>query len=182
MADHARRPSVISKHTHVRQQKHQATYPSGLHTPPRIFDSLIAGLGYAGIAGYIYHNFRRFSISDYELWGLSLGSLTLGYSLFDLGKRNGMIKGASFALCPKNGELDEDKEEDEDAWKGEFRGREYEDLKTAEKIAWLRKEEVRIRQVQREEQLRCGQAYIKKEEAYKDYEKFGAYGGADWKR
>lgn len=183
MAEHARRPSVISKRTHVRQQKRQATYPVGLQTPPRIVDSLIAGLGYAGIAGYIYHNLRRFSLRAPELWGLSLGSLTLGYSLFDLGRRNGMIKGASFALRPKaeKGDGEED-EEDEDAWKGEFRGREYEDLKTAEKIAWLRKEEVRIREVQREEQLRCGQAYIKKEEAYKYYEKFGAYGGADWKR
>jgi hypothetical protein len=180
MAEHARRPSVLSKRTHVRQQKHQATFPSGLSAPPRIIDSIIAGLGYASIAGYIYHNFRRFSLSSYEIWGLSLGSITLGYSLFDLGKRNGMIMGASFALRSKNTEDEE--EQDEDSWKGEFRGREFADLKTAEKIAWLRKEEVRIREVQKEEQLKCGQAYIKKEEAYKDYEKFGAYGGSDWKR
>ena len=124
---------------------------------------------------------RRFSLTNSELWGLSLTSLTLGYSLFDLGKRNGMIKGASFALRDKSKEGGEE-EEDEEAWKGEFRGREYDDLKTAEKIAWLRKEEVRIREVQRDEQLRCGQAYIKKEEAYAAYEKFGAYGGPDWKR
>jgi hypothetical protein len=33
----------------------------------------------------------------------------------------------------------------EDDWKGEFKRRQYETLKTAEKIAWLRKEEGRIR-------------------------------------
>jgi len=94
----------------------------------------------------------------------------------------GWSKGTSFALRDKSKDGGEDEEEDEEAWKGEFRGREYEDLKTAEKIAWLRKEEGRIREVQRDEQLRCGQAYIKKEEAYAAYEKFGAYGGADWRQ
>lgn len=92
-----------------------------------------------------------------------------------------MIRGVSFALRDTN-EGDEDGEQDEEGWKGEFRGKEYENLKTAEKIAWLRKEEVRIKKLQAEEQLKCGQAYIKKEEAYAAYEKFGAYGGADWKR
>lgn len=181
MAERNRRPSVISKRTHVRQQKHMATYPSGLQAPPRILDGLIAGLGCAGIAGYIYSNLRRFSLTSAELWGLSLSSAVLGYSLFDLGKRNGMILGASFALRDKK-EDGEAQEQDEDAWKEEFRGKEYEDLQTAEKIAWLRKEEARIKELQADEQLRCGQAYIKKEEAYGAYEKFGAYGGPDWKR
>lgn len=93
-----------------------------------------------------------------------------------------MIMGASFALRDKNGRDQDQEEQDEDAWKGEFRGKEYEDLKTAEKIAWLRKEAARIKKLQAEEQLKCGQAYIKKEEAYAAYEKFGGYGGADWKR
>lgn len=93
-----------------------------------------------------------------------------------------MIMGASFALRDKNKDGEEEGEQDEDAWKGEFRGKEYEDLRTAEKIAWLRKEEARIKELQADEQLKCGQAYIKKEEAYAAYEKFGAYGGVDWKR
>lgn len=180
MAEHARRPSVISKRTHVRQQKLLATHPAGLQTPSRIIDSLIAGLGYASVSYYIYHNLRRFSLTSSELWGLSLGSLALSYSLFDLGKRNGMIMSTSSALRDKT--TKEEEEQDEEAWKGEFRGKEYEDLNTAEKIAWLRKEDGRIKELQAEEQLKCGQAYIKKEEAYGAYEKFGAYGGADWKR
>jgi hypothetical protein len=182
MAEHTRRPSILSKRTHVRQQKHIATYPSGLQAPPRILDSLVAGLGYAGLAGYLYHNIRRFSHSPTEIWGLSLSSLAIAYSLFDLGKRNGMILGWSFALRDKGDkEGEEVLEQDEHSWKGEFRQRDFEDLKPAEKIAWLRKEEVMIRDLQAEEQLRCGQAYIKKEEAYKAYEKLGAYGGKDWK-
>ncbi|KAG0652270.1 hypothetical protein D0Z07_1221 [Hyphodiscus hymeniophilus] len=181
MAEHNRRPSIVSKRTHVREQKHITTFPQGLQAPPRIIDSLVAGLCYAGISGYIYHNLRRFSLTSAELWGLSLSSVALGFSLFDLGKRNGMILGASFALRDKGKDTDEE-EQDDDAWKGEFRGREYQDLKVAEKIAWLKQEEARIKELQAEEQLKCGQAYIKKEEAYGAYEKFGAYGGADWKR
>lgn len=55
-----------------------------------------------------------------------------------------MIRGARFALLDKI-EGDEDGEQDEEGWKGEFRGKEYGNLKTAEKIAWLRKEEVKIK-------------------------------------
>jgi len=36
-------------------------------------------------------------------------------------------------------------------------------LKVAHKIAWLRKEKKRIKEVQEEEQLKCDQAYIAKE-------------------
>lgn len=59
---------------------------------------------------------------------------------------------------------------------------EYKQLNTSEKIVWLKKEEVRIREMQGEKQLNCGKAYIAKEEAYVAYEKHGGYGGADWKR
>lgn len=67
-------------------------------------------------------------------------------------------------------------------WRGEFTGMEYEQLNTTEKIAWLKKEEARIREIQEEEQLKCGKAYIAKEEAYVAYERYGGNGGADWKR
>jgi hypothetical protein len=67
-------------------------------------------------------------------------------------------------------------------WRGEFTGMEYKQLNTSEKIVWLKKEEVRIREMQGEKQLNCGKAYIAKEEAYVAYEKHGGYGGADWKR
>lgn len=90
-----------------------------------------------------------------------------------------MIQGASFALLRKKKSNGGDAEED---WRGEFTGMEFEELKVAEKIAWLRKEEGMIREKQQEEQLRCGQAYIKKEEAYIAYERLGGYGGTDWKR
>lgn len=72
--------------------------------------------------------------------------------------------------------------EDDDDWKGQYKGREFEELKVAEKIAWLNLEQERIRDLQEDEQLRCGQAYIAKEEAYKAYERRGGYGGPDWKR
>jgi hypothetical protein len=57
----------------------------------------------------------------------------------------------------------------------------YEALDIAEKIAWLKKEEVKIRSAQEDEQFRCGQAYIRKEEAYRAYKIYGAYGGSDWR-
>jgi hypothetical protein len=88
------------------------------------------------------------------------------------------VQGAGFALRTR----EEKKEVGEDDWKGEFKERQYETLKTSEKIAWLRKEEGRTREVQADEQLNCGKAYIAKEEAYVAYEKLGGYGGQDWKR
>ncbi|KAE8447146.1 hypothetical protein EG329_011130 [Mollisiaceae sp. DMI_Dod_QoI] len=181
MADEQqRRPSIIAKRTHIRQQKHLTLFPSSLPTPPRIIDSLIAGLGYAGIASYVYTHYKR--LSPWELAGLTAGSLTLGYGLFGLGKRNGIIQGAGFAL--RSGEEKEKarREQGEEDWKGEFKGLEFEALDNAEKIAWLKKENARIRDLQEEEQLRCGQAYIAKEEAYSEYEKYGHYGGEAWKR
>lgn len=89
-----------------------------------------------------------------------------------------MTRGADFAL--RNRGEENKGEDDENSWKGEFRGREFEDLKVADKIAWLKKEENKIRGLQAEEQLRCGQAYIAKEEAYLAYEKRGNYGGTDY--
>jgi hypothetical protein len=171
-----RRPSVVAKHTKVRQQKHDDTFPADLQTPPRTLDCLIAGLGYAGLATYIFNNPRR--LSPLELASITIGTITLGWGAYDLGKKNGVVQGASFAL--RTGE--QKKEVGEDDWKGEFKGRQYETLKTVEKIAWLRKEEGRIREVQADEQLNCGKAYIAKEEAYAAYERLGGYGGQDWKR
>ena len=59
---------------------------------------------------------------------------------------------------------------------------EYKQLNISEKIVWLKKEEIRIREMQSEKQLNCGKAYIAKEEAYVAYEKHGGYGGTDWKQ
>ena len=172
----SRRPSIVAKRTHVRQQKHDATFPADLQTPPRTLACLIVGLGYAGLATYILNNPRR--LSPPELASITIGAITLGWGAYDLGKRNGVVQGAIFTL--RTGE--EKKEVGEDDWKGEFKGRQYEALKTAEKIGWLRNEEGRIREVQADEQLNCGKAYIAKEEAYVAYEKLGGYGGQDWKR
>jgi hypothetical protein len=180
MAEQNLRRSIISKRTHVRQQKHEATFPAGLHIPPRTIDSIVIGLSYAGIAYFVYSNMRK--ISPWELVGVGLGSLTFSYGLFDLGKRNGMIKGASFALSKADEQDTKGGWGDDDDWEDEFKGREYEDLKVADKIAWLRKEEKWIKEVQEEEQLKCGQAYIAKEESYVEYEKRGGYGGENWKR
>jgi hypothetical protein len=177
MAESNRRPSIISKRTHVRAQKHLATFPSDLPTPSRLFDSLVVGAGYAGLATYLYTRFNKFS--PWEVVSVSVGSLALGYGIFDLGKRNGIIQGASFALRSSEDKANSGERED---WRGEFTGMEYEQLNDAEKITWLKKEEARIREMQEEEQLRCGKAYIAKEEAYIAYEKHGGYGGADWKR
>jgi len=180
MADSNHRPSILSKHTDTRHQKHQGTFPTSLLTAPRTLDRLIVGLGYAGLAGYLYSRIDQFSTR--KLATILLGSLTLGYGLFDLGKREGMIQGVSFA--PRNGKDKDGKDKDgeKEDWRGEFKNREYEELSTAEKIAWLRQEESRIRELQEEEQLRCGQAYIAKEEAYVAYERHGGYGGRDWKQ
>jgi hypothetical protein len=141
MAESNRRPSIVSKRTHVRAQKHLAAFPRDLPTSPRLLDSLLVGVGYASLATYLYTRFHK--ISPWELASISLGSLTLGYGLFDLGKRNGIIQGASFALrrsdsYGNNGERDD--------WRGEFTGMEYEELNVAEKIVWLKKEEARIRE------------------------------------
>ena len=182
MADSNTRPSLVAKPTHVRYQKHHATHPHDLPAPARTLDRLIIGLGYGGVAAYIYHNFRK--LSPWEITGISLGSLSLGYSLFDLGKRNGVIQGASFAV--RSGDDGSNTPiqdlDDEESWKGEFLGREFEHLEVAEKISWLKNEQQRIRDLQEDEQLRCGQAYIAKEDSYKAYEKRGAYGGPDWQR
>lgn len=110
-----------------------------------------------------------------------MGSLGLGYSFFDLGKRQGITQGAAFALRIVEDGRQGKKDEDEDDWKGEFKGQEFEGLDTEDKIEWLNKEAAKIRDLQNEEQLRCGQAYIKKEEAYVQYEKRGEYGGPNWK-
>ena len=48
-------------------------------------------------------------------------------------------------------------------------------------MVWLRREEQIIRQAQEEEERQCGNAYIKKEQAYKRYEAHGGYGGNDWR-
>lgn len=42
--------------------------------------------------------------------------------------------------------------------------------------------QLEIHEVQAEEQAECGSAYIEKENAYRDYEKRGGYGGETWKR
>ncbi|CZR67155.1 uncharacterized protein PAC_17054 [Phialocephala subalpina] len=174
----ARRPSIVAKRTHIRQQKHQTLFPDSLPTPPRVIDGLIAGLGYAGIAFYTFQNYKK--LNPWELASLTAGSLTFGYGLFGLGKRNGIIQGAGFALRSGQ-EKEARKEQGEDDWKGEFKGMEFEALNPAEKIAWLKKENARIKDLQEDEQLRCGQAYIAKEEAYAEYDKYGNYGGAAWK-
>ena len=176
MSGSQQRPTIIPKRTYIRKHIHSSAFPD-MPAGPRAFDRLIIGLGYAGLGYYIYKNYHK--LTPYEIVGLSLGSITLGYGFFDMGKRNGLIEGATFVLRG-----DEEKErnlDQEDDWRGEFKGKEYEDLKTAEKIAWLRKEEKRIRDTQTDEQFRCGQAYIAKEEAYTAYEKHGGYGGQDWK-
>ncbi len=177
--EESRRPSIAAKRTDVRQAKHFATTPPDLPTPPRVLDRIIVGLGYAGLATYLFSNHRR--LVPWEIAGISLGSLTLGYGLFDLGLRHGIIQGASFARR-RGEEKREQLRRDEDDWKGEFRGMEFETLQQAEQIAWLRKEENRIQELQAVEQAECGQAYIEKEEAYRLYEKKGGYGGETWKR
>ncbi|KAE9375931.1 hypothetical protein N431DRAFT_481128 [Stipitochalara longipes BDJ] len=93
-----------------------------------------------------------------------------------MGKRTGIVQGAM------QGSGGNTKNEEREDWRGEFTGMEYEHLNTVEKIAWLKKVEARIREMQEEEQLNCGKAYIAKEEAYVAYEKHGGYGGSDWKR
>jgi hypothetical protein len=138
---------------------------------------LVVGLGYTGLATDLCTRFHKFS--PWELASISLGSMVLGYGLFDLGKRVGMVQGASYTL--QNGGRKTGQGEGQD-WRGEFTGMEYKQLNTSEKIVWLKKEEVRIREMQGEKQLNCGKAYIAKEEAYVAYEKHGGYGGADWKR
>jgi hypothetical protein len=145
--------------------------------PPRLLDNLVVGIGYAGLATYLGTRLHKFS--PWERSSISLGSLALGCGLLDLGKRNGIIQGVKFALRYRDESTKDGVRED---WRGEFTGMEYEQLNTTEKIAWLKKEEARIREIQEEEQLKCGKAYIAKEEAYVAYERYGGNGGADWKR
>jgi len=174
----SRRPSLVAKRTHVRAVQHSATTPPDLPTPPRILDKIIVGLGYAGLATSLFSSHRKFI--SWELAGLSFGSLALGYGFFDLGKWNGIIQGASFAL--RSSEEKRERLKNDEDWKGEFQGMDFETLQKADQIAWLRREEKRIHEVQAEEQVQYGLAYIEKEEAYRDYEKRGGYGGETWKR
>ena len=177
MSGTQQRPSIISKRTHVRAQKQASELHANMPAAPRVFDRLLAGLGFAGLGLYIYKNFHK--LTPYEIVGLSLGTVGIAHGLYDLGKRTGLVEGASFVLLGgADGIGPADQEED---WRGEFKGKEYEDLKSAEKIAWLRKEEKRILDEQADEQFKCGQAYIAKEEAYTAYEKHGGYGGEDWR-
>lgn len=180
MAESQRRPSIIAMRTHIRQQKLHSHFPHNLPTPSRAVDGLIAGLGYAGIAVYVYQNYKK--LNPWELAGLAAGSLTFGYGLFGLGKRNGIIQGAGFALMGMEETADCKEIQGDDDWKGEFKGMEFEALQSAEKIAWLRQENSRIKELQEDEQLSCGQAYIAKEESYAEYEKYGNYGGASWQK
>jgi hypothetical protein len=174
----SRRLSLVAKRTHVRAAQHSATTPPDLPTPPRILDRIIVGLGYTGLATYLFSSHQN--LIFWELVGLSFGSLALGYGLFDLGKRNGIIKGASFAL--QSCEEKRERLNNDEDWKEEFQGMDFETLQKADQIAWLRNEEKRIREMQAEEQVQFGLAYIEKEEAYRDYKKRGDYGGETWKR
>lgn len=176
MTGSQRRPSIIAKRTHVRIQKHEHASNDFSYLT---LDRVVIGLTYAGIATYVYRNFSK--LSPYELGGVALGSLGLGCSFFDLGKRQGIAQGAAFALRAVEDGRQRKESEDEDDWKGEFKGQEFEGLDTEDKIEWLNKEAAKIRDLQNEEQLRCGQAYINKEEAYIQYEKKGEYGGPNWK-
>lgn len=177
MSGQAGRPPIVAKRTHVRAQKHEHTSKDlPIHTT---LDRVVIGLSYAGIATYVYRNFAK--MSPYELTGIAAGSLGLGYSLFDLGKRQGVTQGANFALrkIEDDGLLAQD--QDADDWKGEFKGLEFEKLAAEDQISWLQNEATRIKELQVDEHLRCGRAYIKREEAYTQYEKRGHYGGKDWK-
>jgi hypothetical protein len=177
MSGTQRRPSIITKRTHVRAKKHASDLHAKMPTAPRVFDRIVVSLGFAGFGLYIYKNYYK--MTPYEIVGLSLGTISIAHGLYDLGKRTGLVEGASFVLLGGAEGVRTAREEDD--WRGEFKGKEYEDLKTAEKIAWLRKEEKRIRDAQSDEQFRCGQAYIAKEEAYAAYERHGGYGGEDWR-
>jgi len=192
-----RRPSVISKRAEVRKKQHNvsamtpvdSTTPSPsqqLIPPPPTQDlnHFLVGVGYIGLAAFVYNNAKRFSHT--ELTTICVGSVAVGWGLYDLGRMNGIFQGASLALqkfkgSPKNLEI-KAQNANEDDWKGEFRGQEYTDLQPVDKISWLKKEEKRVRQMQKEEQLECGKAYIAKEEAYGVYERLGGYGGPDWHR
>ena len=158
----------------MRAEKRLNTIRPGDFVPSPLVKSVVVGLGYAGLATYLCTRFHKFSA--WELVSISLGSLSVGYGLFDIGKRTGLVQG-SMRGSDKNTEDGERRD-----WRGEFTGMEYEQLNTREKITWLKKEEARIREMQEEEQLKCGQAYIAKEDAYVAYEKHGGYGGSDWKR
>jgi hypothetical protein len=177
MADSKRRPSVTTKHIQIHAQEHLEIPPAHNLVASRYLDSLVVGLGYASLATYLCTRFHKFS--PWELASISLGSMVLGYGLFDLGKRAGMVQGASYTLQNGDGKTGQGEGQD---WRGEFTGMEHKQLNNSEKIVWLKKEEVRIREMQGEKQLNCGKAYIAKEGAYVAYEKHGGYGGPDWKR
>jgi hypothetical protein len=176
MAEGRRQTSIAAKLTAMRAQKHEHTSND---IPYPTLDRIVIGLSYAGIAVYIYRNFGK--LSPYEIGGITLGSFGLGYSLFDLGKRRGITQGADIALQAVENRRQKKPIEDEDDWMGEFKGQKFEELKVEDKIAWLNKEATKIKDSQNDKELKCGQAYIKKEEAYVQYEKRGEYGGPTWK-
>ncbi|KAJ5054540.1 uncharacterized protein L3040_000811 [Drepanopeziza brunnea f. sp. 'multigermtubi'] len=180
MAD-SRRPPIpnVAKRTHIRQVNHfAASPPPEFSGPPRVLDGIIVGLGYASLTTYLFANQKR--LMPWELASLSLGSLVLGFGLFDLGLRSGIPQGASL-LLRRGKEKRERLLKDEDDWKEEFRGRDFATLNKVQQVAWLRKEERRILELQAQERAECGRAYIEKEEAYRAYEKKGGYGGETWK-
>ena len=168
---------MVTKRTQVRARQHASDLHAKMPAAPRVFDRLLTGLGFAGLGLYIYKNYHK--MTAFEIVGLSLGTIGIAHGLYDLGKRTGLVEGASFVLMGRAEGVGPSG--DEEDWRGEFTGKEYENLKTADKISWLRKEEKRIRDEQADEQFKCGQAYIAKEEAYAAYDRHGGYGGGDWK-
>lgn len=172
------RPAVVSKRTEVRKRINSFAAPE-IQAPKRTFDKVLIGLGYLGLASYIYTNPRK--LSPWELTGLSLTSMSVGFGMWDLGRRNGRMEGASLALKdPPFSHLERTRSYNGPTERS-FDREDYEDLPAPEKIAWLRREEEGLKELQEAEEARCGQAYIVKEEAYKKYERIGAYGGEDWK-
>jgi hypothetical protein len=176
------RQSSATQGTQTRRQIDTAPHSPERLLSLRSIDRLVIVLGSAGIAGYIYQHHRK--VNPWELAGVAFSSLTLGLGFWGLGKRSGVIQGTdsmqeNSCQCQRQRRK---RDPDSDELKNEFQGQAFEALDVAGKIAWLRKELDQINEVQEDEQLRCGQAYIAKEEAYVEYEKKGNYGGESWKR
>lgn len=187
MASQAPRPSVVSKRPQVHLQKHENTpcsssIPSlpSMPTAQITLDRCISLLGAVGIGSYMYKNIR--SLSPLEICGLSAGSLALSYSILSPSSRQDDDASTSPSTIDARRIERAIQTTDKEDWKGQFKNRDYASLSTKEKTVYLKREAQRIKDLQAHEELLCGKAYIKKEEAYVKYERRGGYGGADWKR
>ena len=171
MAESNRRPSIVSKHTHIRAQEHFATITNNLLASPRVLDSLLVSVGYAGPPRTSTHDSIKTLRGNLPLFRLAPWAWIRSYQPWNIDRDHARSKFCSMVRRWKDKGGENLQERNTRSW-----------TPLRRLLGWRRRKKTRTREVQEEEHLRCWKAYTAKEEAYVAYEKHGGYGGADWMR